>query len=122
MKTIKITADNKISIIDIDFNSYKAMQEAVGGYVETISTEWMYDLFERPVLMLVDEDGYRKELKSNLAGSLFYDSSKYSLPIVGDIVLAQPAGKFGEDLEGIGEPEETLEMLVERFQFLERVN
>lgn len=122
MKTIKITTDNKISIIDVDFNNYKAMQQAVGGYVETISTERMYDLFKRPVIMLVDEEGYRKGLKSNLAGSLFYDSDKYSLPIVGDIVLAQPAGEYGEDLEGIGEPEETLEMLVEQFKFLERAN
>lgn len=31
MKTIKITAHNKISIIDVDFGDYKAMQKAVGG-------------------------------------------------------------------------------------------
>lgn len=124
MKTIKITAHNKISIIDVDFGDYKAMQKVVGGYVETVATEQMYELFKCPVLMLVDEDGYRKGLKSNLAGSLFYGSSKYShsLPIVGDIVLAQPAGEYGEDLEGIGEPEETLEMLMEKFKFLEKVN
>ena len=39
---------------------------------------------------------------------------------MGDIVLVQPAGEYGEDMEGIGEPEETLEMLVERFRFLEK--
>ena len=41
------------------------------------------------------------------------------VPIVGDIVLAQPAGMYGEDMEGIGEPEETMQMLMQRFSFLE---
>lgn len=29
METIKITTDNKISIIDLDFKSYKAIQERI---------------------------------------------------------------------------------------------
>ena len=33
MKTIKITADNKISIIDVDFDNYKAIQKVIGGYI-----------------------------------------------------------------------------------------
>lgn len=117
MKTIKITAHNKISIIDVDFGDYKAMQKAVGGYVETVATEQMYDFFKRPVIMLVDEEGHMKELGLNVIGTVFYGM----VPIVGDIVLAQPAGMYGEDMEGISEPEETLEMLVERFKFLEKV-
>lgn len=117
MKTIKITADNKISIVDVDFGDYKAMQKAVGGYVETVSTELMYDFFKRPVMMLVDEEGHMKELKLNVIGTVFYNM----VPLVGDIVLVQPAGEYGEDMEGIGEPEETLEMLMERFKFLEKV-
>lgn len=118
MKTIKIAADNKISIIDVDFGDYKAMQKAVGGYVEAVSTERMYDFFKRPVMMLVDKEGHMKELELNVIGTAFYNM----VPIAGDIVLAQPAGMYGEDMEGIGEPEETLEMLVERFRFLEKVD
>ena len=110
MKTIKITAHNKISIIDVDFGDYKAMQKAVGGYVETVATEQMYDFFKRPVIMLVDEEGHMKELELNVIGTVVYG-----------MVLAQPAGMYGEDMEGISEPEETLEMLVERFKFLEKV-
>lgn len=117
MKTIKIAADNKISIIDVDFGDYKAMQKAVGGYVEAVSTEQMYDFFKRPVIMLVDKEGRMKELELNVIGTVFNGMA----PIVGDIVLAQPAGEYGEDMEGIGEPEETLEMLMERFRFLEKV-
>ena len=115
MKTIKIAADNKISIIDVDFGDYKAMQKAVGGYVETVSTERMYDFFKRPVMMLVDEEGHMKELELNVIGTAFNNM----VPIVGDIVLAQPAGEYGEDMEGIGEPEETMKMLMQRFSFLE---
>ncbi len=115
MKTIKIAADNKISIIDVDFGDYKAMQKAVSGYVETVSTERMYDFFKRPVMMLVDEEGHMKELELNVIGTAFNNM----VPIVGDIVLAQPAGEYGEDMEGIGEPEETMKMLMQRFSFLE---
>lgn len=116
MKTIKITAHNKISIIDVDFGDYKAMQKAVGGYVETVSTERMYDFFKRPVIMLVDEEEYPEELELNVIGTAFNGGTI----VFNDIILAQPAGD-NEELEGIGEPEETLEMLVERFKFLEKV-
>lgn len=117
MKTIKITAHNKISIIDVDFGDYKAMQKAVGGYVEAVATEQMYDFFKRPVIMLVDKEGRMKELELNIIGTVFNGM----VPIVGDIVLAQPAGEYGEDMEGIGEPEETMKMLMQRFSFLETV-
>lgn len=56
-----------------------------------------------------------KELELNVIGTVFYGM----VPIVGDIVLAQPAGMYGEDMEGIGEPEETMQMLMQRFSFLE---
>lgn len=121
MKTIKITADNKISIVDVDFNNYKAIQKVIGGHIEVVKTQTMFNFFGCPVLMIVDEDGYGKRLQGNAVGSFMYDFEKYGLPILGDIIFAQPAGMYGDDMEGIGEPEETLEMLVERFKFLEKV-
>ena len=45
MKTIKITADGKVSIIDVDLGDYEAMQQAVGGYPEAVSTKWMFHFF-----------------------------------------------------------------------------
>lgn len=119
MKTIKITADNKISIIDVDFDNYKAIQKVIGGYIEMVKTQKMFDYFGRPVLMLVDEDGYEKQLSGNAVASFMYDFEKYGLPVLGDIIFAQPAGEYGEDMEGIGEPEETMQMLMQRFSFLE---
>lgn len=59
MKTLKITTDNKISIVDVDFKDFRSIQQAVGGYFETVKTRKMWDYFKAPVVMLVDEEGLR---------------------------------------------------------------
>ena len=64
MKTLKITTDNKISIIDLDFD-HKSLREEVGGYVEAVHTGIMREYFKAPVLMLVDEEGLLKRLPIN---------------------------------------------------------
>ena len=51
MKTLKITTDNKISIIDVDLDDYRVLQQEIGGYVETVHTQIMYDYFRAPVLI-----------------------------------------------------------------------
>ncbi len=119
MKTIKISTDNKISIVDVDFDNYKAIQREIDGYPEMVKTQKMFSFFGRPVLMLVDEDGYAKNLEINAVGSFMYDFGNHEAPIVGDIIFCQPAGTYGGDMEGIGEPEETMQMLMQRFSFLE---
>lgn len=43
MKTIKITADNKISIVDVDFSNNRAIMDAMGGPVEVVTTNELYD-------------------------------------------------------------------------------
>ena len=62
MKTLKITTDNKISIIDLDFD-YESLREEVGGYVEAVHTGIMHEYFKAPALMLVDEEGLLKRLQ-----------------------------------------------------------
>lgn len=39
MKTLKITTDNKISIVDVDFKDFRSIQQAVGGYFETVKNK-----------------------------------------------------------------------------------
>ena len=56
MKTIKITTDNRISIVDVDFNNYKAIQKVIGGHIEVVKTQTMFNFLGCPVLMIVDED------------------------------------------------------------------
>ena len=59
MKTIKITADNKISIVDVDFSNNRAIMAAMGGPVEVVTTNELYDFFKCPVLMMLDKNGYK---------------------------------------------------------------
>lgn len=55
MKTIKITTDNKLSIIDVDFDDYRDIQKAVGcECFETVKTQRLFDFFGGPVLFCVD--------------------------------------------------------------------
>lgn len=83
MKTLKITTDNKISIIDPDFD-HKSLREEVGGYVELVRTQKLLDYFKTKVVMIVDEEGLVKNLPVNPMGCYFYDTNKHGNPIVGD--------------------------------------
>lgn len=72
MKTIKITTDNKLTIIDVDFDDYRDIQKAVGcERFETVKTQRLFDFFGQPVMMLVDESGLIKGLKPNAVASYF---------------------------------------------------
>lgn len=124
MKTIKITADNKISIVDVDFSNNRAIMDAMGGPVEVVTTNELYDFFKCPVLMMLDKNGYKpKDVNgfcpsANAVASFLYGYVKTGIPILGDVILAQPAGGRIENLEGVGELEEKMQMLMQRFSFL----
>lgn len=100
MKTLKITTDNKISIIDVNLDDYRALQQEIGGYIETVHTQIMYDYFKAPVLMLVDEEGLIKNLPVNAVASHFYGYQKHGCAIAGDALFAI---SLGENMTGFGE-------------------
>ena len=86
MKTVKVTTDNKVSIIDVDFSDFKSIQQAIGGSFETVHTQLMADYFKNPsVIMLVDEEGLVKGLSENALGCALYGTSRHGYPIVGDL-------------------------------------
>lgn len=86
MKTVKVTTNNTVSVIDVDFDDYRKIQKAVGGHFETVRTRRMMTYFKDPdFIMLVDEEGWLKGLHPNALGSAFYGSA----PIVGDIIFAK---------------------------------
>lgn len=60
MKTLKITTDNKISVVDVNFSDFKAIQQAIGGYFEIVNTQKLRDYFKASVVMIVDEEGVGK--------------------------------------------------------------
>ena len=112
MKTVKVTPDNIISVIDVNFDDFRDLQKAVGGHFETVSTKTLYETFKMPMIMLVDEDGKMKQKEVNRLGSYFYDADRHGWPILGDIVFAIAAG---EDIEA---PDDAEALMVMRFQRL----
>lgn len=115
MKTVKITTDNKISVIDVDLNDFRSIQQAIGGYFETVKTQKMFDYFKHPMMFLVDEEGHIKGLLLNQLGSYFYDTERHGWPIVGDIILAVP---YGEYIIGLEDADEIKAQLLRDFNFL----
>ena len=94
MKTVKVTTDNIVSVIDIDFDNYREIQKAIGGHFETVHTLQMEKYFGDPsIIMLVDEEGLLKSLPMNSFGSLMYGLLEHGHPIVGDLILAKIAGE-----------------------------
>ena len=125
MKTVKITTDNKISIIDVDFDDFKAIQKAIDGNFEFVKTQKMYEWFKHPVVMIVDEVGHIKQKDTNDVGTFFYnDEQKRGFsefwPIAGDLIFAIPVG---EDLTGWDDEkvEDLKEGLMRYFTYLEEV-
>lgn len=117
MKTIKITTDNKLSIIDVDFDDYRDIQKAVGcEHFETVKTQRLFDFFGGPVLFCVDEEGLLKDLPINLVGSAFYGMSLHGNPIVGDIVFGIPVY---DTIEAPKDVEGMKQRLLETFGILE---
>lgn len=94
MKTVKVTTNNTVSVIDIDFDNFREIQKAISGHFETVHTLQMEKYFGDPsIIMLVDEEGLLKSLPMNSFGSLMYGLLDHGHPIVGDLILAKIAGE-----------------------------
>ena len=89
-KTLKVTTDNEISVIEVDFNDFRSIQNAIGGYFETVKTLRMRSYFGRPLMIMVDEEGLIKGLPTNKCGSWLYGMDRHGCRIAGDFILAVP--------------------------------
>lgn len=119
-KTLKITMDNKISVIDVDVNNIEDLQNAIGGgLVEPVRTQKLWDYFKAPVIMLVDEEGLLKNLPFNFFGSVMYGCTAHGCPIVGDLILVL---EVGEQWTGLGDvdSEQWMEKILKDFPTLEK--
>lgn len=115
MKTVKVTPDNIISVINVDFDDFRDLQKAVGGHFETVSTKTLHETFKMPMIMLVDEDGIMKQKEVNRLGSYFYDADRHGWPILGDVVFAIAAR---EDIEAPDDAEALMVFLKMNFSYL----
>ena len=113
MKTVKVTTDNKISMVDVDFGNFKSIQKAIGGHFETVRTQLMVDYFsDASMIMLVDEEGLIKELPVNALGCALYGTPQHGDPIVGDLIFASISG---EDIVAPDDPEALKDRLLHTF-------
>ena len=116
MRTIKVTTDDVISIIDVNFDDYRDIQKAIGcDYFETVQTKILHNYFNGPMLFCVDDSGLINGSPENKLGSLFYGTDYHGSPICGNIVFGVPVY---EDIEGPEDVEEMKEKLLRDFKFL----
>lgn len=119
MKTVKVTTDNKVSVIDVNFDDFRSIQQAIGGHFEKVRTQLMADYFKDPsVIMLVDEEGLVKELPMNAVGSALYGTPQHGCPIVGDLIFARVDG---EDIVAPDDSEALKDRLLHTFIGLSEV-
>lgn len=99
MKAIKIPVEGKAEIIEID-NELKPLQEAVGGYIETLT-------IASDCCLIVDEEGALKGKPINPT------ASRLGAPLVGDVLVVGVHYDHFVDV-----PEPMIEMMKERFNVL----
>ena len=104
MKVIKVKVNSAPEVIDID-NTLEAFQEAVGGYIETIS-------LNGDELVVCNEDAINLRLPINR--TLVFKTPAgnfYNVPVLGDFVIC---GTDGEDFCELDADRERI--LLEQFQ------
>ena len=87
-KTLKITANDQIKVVDVDFKRMEEIRREIGGYGERVCTQKLQDYFGPGAMMIVDEEGLLKGLPMNPLGSFFYGTARHGQPLVGDFILA----------------------------------
>lgn len=116
MKTVKVSTDNVVSLVNIDFDDYQSIQKAIGGHFETVRTRTTASYFGSPdIVMLVDEEGLLKGLPENMFGCVMYGTAKHGHPIVGDLILARVVG---EDITAPDDAEALKNKLLRDFPLL----
>ena len=96
-KTLKVTTGNEILEVDVNFDDFRSIQKAIGGYFETVHTLRMRKYFGEPMMIMVDEEGLVKGLDTNRCGSWMYGTDEHGHRIAGDFILGAPT-EYGDIL------------------------
>ena len=119
VKTVKITTNNQISVMELPSWSLKDRAQAIGAdCIEIVRTQRMYDFFEDMVVMIVDDSGLKENRTVNLVASFFYGVDQHGGVIAGDILLGV---QRGSDVLPPDYAEELLQLLLLRFPMLQVV-
>ena len=122
MKAIKISADNKISVVDV--RDLKDIQKEVDGYIEPVRPYGLYGLNvpnSESLIIICNEEGFWMSLDENRVATILYDPVN-GCEIVGDILIMAEGFVNGEpDIVGLEDDqvEALLIALKNKFEFLE---
>lgn len=93
VKTVKITTDNEISIVELSRWDISTMEAAIGARcTEAVKTQRMLDLFQDSIVMIVDESGKMDNKPDNLVASMLYGVDIHGCTIAGDVIFAVRRG------------------------------
>ena len=116
-KTVKITTDNKISIVELPWN-YKSQEKEIGvECTEIVKTQIMYNLFCETIVMIVDESGAVMDREINTVATMPYGIMNHGCPIHGDIIFGF---QNGPDVLPIEDPEKLMATLIKEFPILSK--
>lgn len=116
VKTIKITVENQILVVELPDWSYKEKAKAIGAECfEIVRTQRMYDFFEDMVVMIVDDSGLIENKPVNPVASYFYGADRHGCVIAGDILLGV---ERSPDNFPLAHPEAVKRALMEKFPVL----
>lgn len=93
MRVIKATTDDKIYIVDVNFDLLNECSDAIGcDFIEIVRTDELRKFFHENVVMVVDSDGFAHGKPLNIIASAFYQGD-----IVGDVFFVPE--EYGEFVE-----------------------
>lgn len=93
VKTVKITTDNEISLVELSRWDISTMEAAIGARcTEAVRTQRMLDLFQDSIVMIVDESGKVNNRPDNLVASILYGADQHGCAIAGDVIFAVRRG------------------------------
>lgn len=99
MKTVRITTDDKIKVIDIPWN-LEGWENAIGAdCTENVYTRIMYQLFLDRIIMIVDGSEAAKHRPVNKVASYLYGAQEHGSYICGDVLFARQNGPDTVPLE-----------------------
>ena len=93
IKTVKLTPENQISVIELSNWDLQKRAEAIGAdCIEIVKTQRMYDFFGDTVVMIVDESGLNNGKPISPIASYLYGVDLHGGLIAGDILLGVQRG------------------------------
>lgn len=95
--SLKITATDERSIVELPDVELDTLQQEIGGYIEVVRPCRL----PKDMVMLVDEEGLCKDLSLNRVGSWLYGADLHGSPIAGDILILSTSDEPDEDFVGL---------------------